>query len=163
MRIRGSGKRLFALLALLSGFCGTQAVAVDLMREIVKESDVKDKSCEELRIMRNEIYARHGWKFGNPKLRAYFLAQEWYYPKYEPSTFPSKELITDVQYKNIQHIMHFEDEKGCREPRTVFDFSQWGIVEWSAAFVALAAILTILTSIYRFFAARRRTGPDPPV
>ncbi|MCY4558640.1 MAG: YARHG domain-containing protein [Chloroflexi bacterium] len=161
MRFGRSERRLLVLLAFLSGLLGTQAVALDLMQERVKEADVKYKTCKELRNMRNEIFARHGREFGNPELRAYFLAQDWYIPKYKPSAFPNEELINDLQYKNIQYIKHFEDEKECREPRAVFDFSQWGIVEWSAAFVGLAALLTIIGMLYRFIAKRPRREQDP--
>jgi hypothetical protein len=34
----------------------------------------------ELRVMRNEIYARHGYVFKSPELQAYFAAQPWYKP-----------------------------------------------------------------------------------
>jgi hypothetical protein len=34
----------------------------------------------ELRIMRNEIYARHGYCFRMKDMRQYFDAQDWYMP-----------------------------------------------------------------------------------
>ena len=37
-------------------------------------------SANERRIMRNEIYARHGYIFKSPELQAYFTAQPWYKP-----------------------------------------------------------------------------------
>ena len=35
----------------------------------------------ELEIMRNEIYARHGWVFNRRDLQDYFGRQSWYQPK----------------------------------------------------------------------------------
>lgn len=142
-----NGVRWIALLSLLSVLYGTQVVAVDLMREQLKEEDLLDKSCEELRIMRNEIYARHGRKFGNPKLRQHFLEQNWYDPKIEPNDFRER-LITNVQNKNIEYIKHFEAEKKCKNPKSVFDLREWGILEWSAAIGTVLAIIgTILTLV----------------
>jgi len=33
-----------------------------------------------LRLMRNEVLARHGYKFTNKDLVAYFTSQPWYHP-----------------------------------------------------------------------------------
>ena len=158
----GLGVHLIALLTFFSVLCGSQAFAVDLMQKQLTETDLKGKTCEQLRIMRNEIFARHGREFGDPKLREYFLKQKWYSPQYEPTNFPSEELITALQYKNIKYIEHIEGKKECRNPKRVFDFNQWGIVEWSAAFAALATILTIFRMIYRFLVGRRRAEAAPP-
>lgn len=141
------GVRLIALLPLLSILYGTQVVAVNLMQEQLKKENLQDKPCEELRIMRNEIFARHGRKFGNPKLRQHFLEQDWYDPKFEPNDFPGH-LISNVQNKNIEYIKHFEGEKKCKNPKSVFDLGEWGILEWSAAIgTVLATIGTILTLV----------------
>ena len=72
----------------------------------------------ELRIMRNEIYARHGRKFYDRDLSAYFHDQPWYDPRYERSEFPD-ELITDLQTKNIYHIKHYEKRKKCGKWKTL--------------------------------------------
>ena len=42
---------------------------------------------EELRIGRNEIYARHGRKFTSPELSAYFGNKDWYRGTVEPDDF----------------------------------------------------------------------------
>lgn len=46
----------------------------------VTDSDLKMLSAKDLEIMRNEIYARHGWIFTRPDLRSYFEHQTWYKP-----------------------------------------------------------------------------------
>ena len=154
------GMRLVALLSFLFALYGSQSIAADLMRVKLKGSDLEDKTCEELRFMRNEIYARHGRKFANPKIHEYFLNQDWYRPRFEPSVFPN-DKITDIQKANIVHIEHFEDKKGCRNPKPVFDFNQWSILEWSAALVGLAALLTIIETLRRIVFKRARGEPDP--
>lgn len=47
----------------------------------VTEADLSDLSWKELELMRNEIYARHGWVFQREDLKAYFLSQAWYRPR----------------------------------------------------------------------------------
>lgn len=42
------------------------------------EAGLVDFNAEELRLIRNEIYARHGYIFGDKKLKSYFSAKEWY-------------------------------------------------------------------------------------
>lgn len=46
-------------------------------------ADLSGKSDWDLRIMRNEIFARHGYKFKKPELRQYFSSQSWYTPMYD--------------------------------------------------------------------------------
>ena len=41
----------------------------------------------ELRLARNEIFARHGRKFDATDLQSYFDSKSWYHPKYEPAEF----------------------------------------------------------------------------
>ncbi|HXD76567.1 MAG TPA: YARHG domain-containing protein [Puia sp.] len=50
------------------------------------------------KICRNEIYARHGYIFRTPDMKAYFLAQPWYQPRYESVD----DQLTDVERLNLQ-------------------------------------------------------------
>lgn len=43
----------------------------------LKKSDLEDLSKSELRLARNEIYARHGRRFQDQELQDYFDSQEW--------------------------------------------------------------------------------------
>ncbi|QIZ05628.1 YARHG domain-containing protein [Priestia megaterium] len=44
------------------------------------ESDIADLSLEDLRLARNEIYARHGYIFKSEELNSYFKQKSWYNP-----------------------------------------------------------------------------------
>lgn len=65
-------------------------------------------SAAQLRVARNEIYARHGWRFSAPELQAYFNARSWYRP------VADNRLVTlsAVEKANIQGIS--EAEKTAR-------------------------------------------------
>ena len=48
----------------------------------IKESELTSYSKEELSIMRNEIFARHGYIFKRADLKEYFSQKSWYNPQY---------------------------------------------------------------------------------
>lgn len=65
-------------------------------------------SLNELRLLRNEVYARHGRQFQAPWLSQYFFSQPWYQPddnfKDEELTGPDKQNVeTIVAYENKIH------------------------------------------------------------
>jgi hypothetical protein len=45
---------------------------------LVTNSDLQGHNQKELELMRNEIYARHGWIFKRQDLQHYFEQQAWY-------------------------------------------------------------------------------------
>ena len=147
---------------LLAGFVcmqhGTLAGAEDVMTEHLRREYLEERSCMDLRIMRNEVYARHGRKFYDPELSKYFRDQPWYDPKYEASEFPD-DVITDIQRKNIYNIQHYEKLKECTRWKMIFNINNWGIIEWSAAFAGLAALVAVFGGVARMLSRRRRRYP----
>lgn len=67
--------------------------------------DVYYFSPEELRILRNTIYARHGRKFRDAKLRRYFSQFDWYHPT---KTEINPGELTAIEQHNIMLIQSFE-------------------------------------------------------
>ncbi len=59
---------------------------------------------EELRIMRNEIYARHGYSFKNKDMRYTFEKLDWYMPMGIDVRFE----LTDIEIANIAIIYEYE-------------------------------------------------------
>lgn len=57
------------------------------------------------RIVRNEIYARHGYIFKSPELKQQFESKNWYKPN---ANFSEKEL-KQIEKKNVQYLKEFED------------------------------------------------------
>ena len=74
-------------------------------------------SLNELRLLRNEIYARHGRQFQAPWLSQYFYSQPWYQPD---ENFKDEEL-SGSDKQNVETIVAYEnkihDELG-RKPIT---------------------------------------------
>ncbi len=66
---------------------------------------LKGKSAGELRIMRNEIFARYGYIFKSEDLAAYFATRPWYKPEF--SNIDTRLTATDKA--NIEKISKFEN------------------------------------------------------
>ena len=71
------------------------------------ESDLAGLSDWELLIARNEIYARHGRKFNDPDIRAYFESKSWYNGTVDPDHF-STSVFNTYELKNIEFIQAHE-------------------------------------------------------
>jgi hypothetical protein len=71
---------------------------------LLTSEDVNNMMKEELRYMRNEIYARHGYSFKLKEIRQHFDQQEWYMPV--SSDVRTKLSTTEV--KNEKLIKNFE-------------------------------------------------------
>lgn len=62
---------------------------------------------DELRIMRNAFYARHGYVFKSTDLKDYFAGMEWYRPNY----LFTEDMLTIDERKNIELIMREEKNR----------------------------------------------------
>lgn len=60
---------------------------------------------EDLRVLRNEIYARHGRIFKDKELQKYFSEQSWY----KPNPDFKDEQLTEMEYKNLSVIRLAEE------------------------------------------------------
>lgn len=69
--------------------------------------DIQYLSKEQLRLARNEIYARHGRKFEDEQVREYFESQWWYHGIIEPEAF-TEEMLSETERVNASFIMTFE-------------------------------------------------------
>lgn len=53
-----------------------------LSKRYVTKKDIANYDKGQIRVLKNSIYARHGRKFKDKELRAYFSSQSWYKPRY---------------------------------------------------------------------------------
>ena len=76
--------------------------------ELLTEADLEGLSNEELRIARNEIAARHGRKFKDEELNAYFNSKEWYIGRIEPDDFDTEYELNRIEKENMDFIKKHE-------------------------------------------------------
>lgn len=74
----------------------------------LKKSDLAGLSKEELRLARNEIYARHGRLFQDQALQDYFDSQSWYSGFIAPEDFVETDLMSALECRNARFIQKFE-------------------------------------------------------
>ena len=63
-----------------AGVGGSGVVIPDSSERPLSVDELGGLSAAELRIARNEIFARHGFRFSDPALRAHFGRFDWYRP-----------------------------------------------------------------------------------
>lgn len=73
-------------------------------QKLLKEADVENLTKSELQVMRNEIFARHGYCFKKKDMRQVFENLDWYVP----DNVDIKDLLTDIEKKNILLIKRYE-------------------------------------------------------
>ncbi len=80
-------------------------------KEKLTRADLEGLTKEQLRLARNEIYARHGMIFGVSDLDNYFATQSWYKPTISFKDFDNKVEMSIVEEQNIILIQQVEKEK----------------------------------------------------
>ena len=63
---------------------------------------------KELQLMRNEIYARHGYQFSTPEMKEYFSRCPWYSPRGNNNAVVAE--LSETEQLNIQQIKRAEKE-----------------------------------------------------
>ena len=93
----------------------SEYVFYDSDTRYLTSSDLKGLSSWELKIARNEIYARYGYSFEDEELRRYFLNKSWYE---EDSSINkdtwSDDCLNEYEKANRNLIVSYEEEMGYR-------------------------------------------------
>lgn len=76
------------------------------------EADLDPLSEWELKLARNEIYARHGRRFKDPELQKYFDSKSWYKGIYDPQDFDKNHDsdLSELEKKNAEFILKYEKD-----------------------------------------------------
>ena len=79
---------------------------------LIRPGELESLSLGELELMRNEIYARHGWIFRRPDLRNYFESQPWYRPRSDNAYYSNRQVeaeLSPIERRNLQIIISREN------------------------------------------------------
>lgn len=80
--------------------------------KILNKSDIENFTFWELKIMRNEIFARYGYVFKTESMKEYFNDQTWYREMIKKSPSDNcAEYLTDIEKINIKLIKSVEKIK----------------------------------------------------
>lgn len=71
---------------------------------LLTSSDLSGMSKQDLKIMRNEIFARHGYIFKTAEMKSYFANQSWYSGQYDDVT----SMLSNIEKQNIELVKKYE-------------------------------------------------------
>jgi len=78
-----------------------------ISQQYLAEGDLEQYSKEELKIMRNEIFAVYGYIFKTEPMKSYYAAMRWY----KPTNDNVDDFLTDIERGNVKLIKEVEDSK----------------------------------------------------
>ncbi len=72
--------------------------------------DFEGFTFDQLKLARNEIFARHGRKFRDQAIQSYFDSKSWYVQLYEPDEFDAyyEDILNDYEKENVVLIQNLE-------------------------------------------------------
>ena len=78
------------------------------------DADLDSLSEWDLKLARNEIYARHGRRFKDPELQRYFDSRSWYNGIYDPEDFDKNHAseLSKLEKQNAEYILAYEKKHG---------------------------------------------------
>lgn len=82
----------------------------DSDKKYLSEDEIRSKTVDEMMIGRNEIFARHGYIFGEDGLKQHFEGTSWYKGTVPAEQFNSEQIFNDFEKKNVELIKQVEDE-----------------------------------------------------
>ena len=82
-------------------------------RKNLKESDLASFDRETLNLALNEIFARHGRKFSDPEIKAYFESKKWYKGTISGSDF-DESVLNSYETYNLNLIIAYQEKLGYR-------------------------------------------------
>ncbi len=86
-------------------FTTTRAVdSINPSKILLTKEVVENLSKGDIYIMRNLIFARHGFSFREKRLRSFFDDQDWYMPVFSDV----KKNLTEIEKKNIDLLLRYE-------------------------------------------------------
>ena len=75
-------------------------------------SEVEALSTDQLKLARNELYARHGRMFRSAEIQEYFDSKSWYVPRYAPDEYDQMgELFNVYEIANRDLLLEVEQQR----------------------------------------------------
>lgn len=82
-------------------------------KEIITTAYLDTLSKDQIRLVLNEMYARHGYNFTKEPYLSYFASKPWYIPMYETSE-ETELYFNEIEMQNKIIIINYETAKGWR-------------------------------------------------
>ena len=87
----------------VDSYVDAEWIFADSSERLLTDADIAGLSAWELKVARNEIYARHGRRFNSAEQQAYFDACSWYEGTIAPESFTDN-MLSDTELANVQFL-----------------------------------------------------------
>ena len=92
-----------------SNVAGSSYILPESGTKLLSTSDLQGLNAQQLRIARNEIYARHGRTFKDAELQNYFASCSWYKPNSAYNYANENSNLNSIEKQNVITIKNYED------------------------------------------------------
>lgn len=81
----------------------------------IREYELRGLTKDEVALVRNEIYARHGYTFSNPRYTEFFSQKSWYYPDpWLTDGADVEQYFNPYEMENKRILVQYEKDMGWR-------------------------------------------------
>lgn len=102
-----SAKVITTTISLIKEDPANDYILKDSSSRVLDKAEASSLSKDQLRLARNEIYARYGWDFEDEGLKSYFNSKAWYRPSFDVGNISDSDL-SDVETANRDLIVGLE-------------------------------------------------------
>ena len=88
---------------------GNMVYLLDSNTRFYTESELSGYSKDLIRIFKNEIYARHGYRFQTEDIYFLFVRFTWYYPDFSPENF-KESVFNQYEKENLKLLVKLEEK-----------------------------------------------------
>lgn len=122
---------------------------------VIKDSDKTEidasslvyLTADQLRIARNEIYARHGRMFKDTKLQSYFNSRSWYKGSIAPDSF-DENCLNKTESKNVSKILKAEKKLSDSSEYIIHDSNSVYLTESNLKYLTMKQLRLARNEIY---------------
>ena len=100
----------------------------DSDKRIITDGELSNLTAEEVRLACNELYARHGRKFSDSSIQAYFNSKSWYHGTIEPNAF-DEAVFNEYERKNKDTIVNYEKFIGSNQNSNSGGYSNQQLID----------------------------------
>mgnify|MGYP005803002601 CR=1 FL=1 len=98
----------------------------DSSNRIIDPSEFGDFSINDMQMAVNEIYARHGRRFQDEGIQAYFDSKSWYSGTVDPDYF-DESVLSDVERENIDTLSYWMQPELTQSNPSTVDKYEYGV------------------------------------
>ncbi len=105
--VESSAKTPSAADSTTEGIGSSDYIFADSSIRLLEDQELEGYDANTLSLARNEIYARHGRRFNDEGLQAYFDSKPWYRGTVTPEDF-DEAVLSEIEKANIEKIASYE-------------------------------------------------------